>query len=331
VRRAALALALLARCALAAAEPDAPETQRVAPAPPLIGGAFAASEQRLRGAAGELMGTTDSDGFRSGRLGAGALIRHESAYDFAALGGMLTRYRQGDWTADRTTLGGNVKNVERATGAGYAATGGVSEVGGRVRAVLDASWNVRLAPGTGIEVIGQRDFVETRAGLDIGATSNFAAVAVDHAATSRLTLIGLAGVQYYSDDNRRGHLRGRAIYSVMPEEGLSVQVRARGYDSTRAGGALYFNPDTYREADAGLRLRRSLGDWRVLAAAGAGREKFDGPRQPTSYFEARAERSFVGNTSLLFSYTYDRSSASDNAGGGSYRWQYFRTALVVPL
>lgn len=324
VRRVAAALALLARCATGAAAPDAP-------APPLIGGTYAEGEARLRGVAGELAGTSDSDDFRSARAGAGVLIRHESAYDFAAIGGMLTRYRQRDWSAERTTLGGTLKNVDRATGGGYAATAGVSEVGGRVRGVFDGSWNARLGRNAGVELVGQRDFVETRAGLDAGATSNFAAAAVDYAATDRLTLIGLAGVQYYSDDNRRAHMRGRLIYSVMPEEGLSIQVRARGYDNTRPGGTLYFNPDTYREADAGLRLRRSIGEWRVLAAAGGGREKFDGPRQPTGYFEARAERSFLNNTSLLLSYTYDRSSSSDNAGGNSYRWQYFRAAVVIPL
>lgn len=331
MRRAVLAIAGAACCACAHAAPDAAETQRVAPAPPLVGGPFTDSEQRLRGAAGEVMGTSDTDHFRSARLGGGALIRHESAYDFVALGAMLTRYRQDDWSADRTTLGGTVRNVERATGAGLAATAGLSEAGGRVRAVLDGSYNLRLTPGAGVEFIAQRDFVETRAGIDAGATSSFAAAALDYAATDRLTLIGLAGVQYYSDDNRRDHLRGRLIYSVLPEEGLSVQLRARGYDSTRPGGTLYFNPDTYREADAGLRLRRSLGEWRVLAAAGAGREKFDGPRQPVGYFEARAERSFASNISILLTYAYDRSSASDNAAGASYRWQYFRAAFVLPL
>lgn len=288
-------------------------------------------DERILGNAVEALGTTDSDHFYSARLRAGILLRHQSAYDFAAVGIGAARYEQRDWATDRYSIVGALRKVERATGAGVVASVGVTETVDRWRIIADATWNARLSPSTGFELIGQRDVVETRAGLEAGTMSNFVAASVDYAASERLTLIGLGGVQTYSDNNWRPHLRGRAIYTLMPEQGLSVQARARGYESNRTEPTTYFNPERYTQADLGLRLRRSLGDWRVLAAAGIGQEDVERvARNETYYLEARGERSFGNNLWLALSYALDHSSASDSASG-DYTWHYFRAVLVIPF
>jgi hypothetical protein len=112
-----------------------------------------------------------------------------------------------------------------------------------------------------------------------------------------------------------------------------VQGRARGYESSRPGGSLYFNPDRYERADVGLRLRRAFGaDWRVIGAAGAGRERINGDvENPTSYVDFRAERSFSNNMSVVFNFSYQRNSDSDSATGNAYIWRYFRAVLVAPF
>ena len=286
----------------------------------------------VNGVGADLTATRDSERFRSDRLRAGTLLTYESPYDYMGIAGGGTRYRQDGWSAERYTVGGVVKKIERATGAGLHASAALSSVGDHLRLVGEGTWNVRAGDRTGFELLGQRDFVETRAGLEAGTMTNFVAASVDHALTERLTLIGLAGLQYFSDDNLRGHLRGRLIYSLLPEQGLSVQLRARAYESSRAGGVLYFNPETYERADIGLRLRRSIGDWRVLAAAGAGRERIDrSVENPTHYLEAGAERRFANRVSLALNLTVTRSSDSNNASGGTYSWRYFRAVLIVPF
>jgi hypothetical protein len=312
VRRAAFAAALLLHCLQAARAAEIDEW--------FFGNAL------------DVLATRDSDRFRSTRLRAGALVQHSSAYDFTALGLGGTWYEQDDWSTERYTVVGALRKTERASGAGFVASAGLSQVDEHLRAILEATWNVRLSRATGMEFIGQRDFVETRAGLDAGTMTNFAAASVDHLAAARLTLIGLAGLQHFSDDNSRWHLRGRAIYALLPEQGLSAQVRGRAYESSRPGGALYFNPENYQQADIGLRLRRSLGHWRVLAAAGVGREDIDhSVSNDTYYLEARAERSFANNLWLTLSYVLDHGSGSDASTGGDYSWQYFRAVIVVPF
>lgn len=330
MRRAALAAALLFQCMQAAWSADAPESSRPSRVSGL--GQFADIEEGVRGAAVEALATTDTDHFRSTRLRAGVLVDYKTAYDFVAVGAGYTRYEQGDFAVDRYSLGAAVKKVERATGAGLVASGGLSEVGDHLRAFLDATWNKRLSQATGIELIGQREFVETRAALEAGTMTNFAAASVDHAATDRLTLIGLGGLQYFSDDNRRYHLRGRVIYVLVPEQGLSAQLRARGYETSRPGGTLYFNPESYAQADIGLRLRRAFGAWRVLAAVGVGRENVDWSNEtPTRYLDARLERSFANNLALSLQYVVDHSASSDSATSGNYTWHYFRAVVVIPL
>ena len=332
MRRAALACLFLLHGVQAAPAAEAPQSPQPGQAPGLTN-PFAESEQRPQGVAFELLGTRDSSDFRSTRLHGGLLVREESPFDFLAVGGGVTRYEQDDWSTERYTLGAAVRKVERATGAGLVATAGLSQVGDSTRAILEATWNRRLSQRTGFELIGQRDFVETRAGLEAGTMTNFAAASVDHVVAERLTLIGLGGLQYFSDDNRRWHLRGRAIYPLLPEQGVSMLVRAKVYESSRPGGSLYFNPENYQQGDLGLRLRRSIGGhWRVLAAAGVGGEEIDHSEgKRTYYVEARAERSFANNLWLMLTYVLDHSSASDNSTGQDYKWQYFRAVAVIPF
>ena len=182
--------------------------------------------------------------------------------------------------------------------------------------------------------MGQGDFVETRAGLEAGTMTNYLAASGDVAVTDRLTLIGLAGEQWFSDDNRRTHLRGTAIYGLLPEHGLSVQGRFRGYESSRSGGVLYFNPDDYERADIGLRMRRAFGSWRVLAAAGGGRERINRDvEKPTRYADLRVQRSFANNFTVALTFSLSHASDSDSiiAPGADYTWRYYRAVLIAPF
>ena len=198
---------------------------------------------------------------------------------------------------------------------------------------MEAVVNHRFSPQTGGELILQRDFVETRAALDAGVTQAFIAGSVDHALSERWTAIGFAGAQRFSDGNDRAHLRGWLIYTLVPECGLAVQARVRGYDNSRAGSAFYFNPERYETADFGLRLRRGFAGWRLHALLAAGEERIDdASTNPTRFAQLNADRVLAGDIRIGVRYAYSR-AAGDNTGSASsnYTWQYLRFFVVAPL
>lgn len=286
----------------------------------------------VEGSGFDILHTRDSDRFRSLRVRGAALVDYRSAHDFITLGGGGTRYEQDTWSIDRYTLASTIRKQERGTGAGILATGGISTVGDQQKLIGEGTWNIRASKSGGFEFVGQRDFVETRAALESGIMTNFLAASADYTFADRLTLIGLAGHQWFSDDNERNHLRGRAILSVLPEQGLSLQLRARAYESSQRGGLFYFNPEDYERADIGLRLRRAIAGWRVLAAAGGGRERIDRDvEKPTRYVDLSLERTFASKLTLVLTAVVDRSSESDSVSGAKYTWRYYRAVILLPL
>jgi hypothetical protein len=166
-----------------------------------------------------------------------------------------------------------------------------------------------------------------------GVNQNFLAASVDHAFSDRLTGIVLAGAQHFSDDNNRAHLRGWLIYSLLPEYGLSVQVRARGYESSRDGSLYYFNPGNYENADIGLRLRQRVAGWRLHALLAAGQERIDRDvTNPTRFAQLHVDRVLAGGVRVGFRYAYSRAAGQDKGdASGTYWWQYLRLFVVAPF
>jgi hypothetical protein len=276
----------------------------------------------------------DTDGFSAVHSRAGLLWRHESINRFSGVHVGADNFRQHGWSRHGVSLLGVYRDVERETGEGLSLQAGMSRLGDDLRAVGELTWNKRFSAATGMELLGNRSFVETRLGLEQATMSNFLAISGDHTIGDRLTLAGLAGVQAYSDNNTRAHLRARGIWLLVPEQGFAVEARVRAYDSSRPGRAAYFNPERYLRGEVGLRLRRSIGDWRVLAEAGAGSEDIsDSARKGTGYATLRLQRSFANDMTFAILMTSQRSSEGDAASSadGKYRWEYLRALLLVPF
>ena len=86
--------------------------------------------------------------------------------------------------------------------------------------------------------------------------------------------MGLAGTQFFSDDNRRDHGRLRLIYQPSLDLGLTLQARYRMYRSSEEDvGREYFNPEDYQESMLALGWRQRFAGWSAGLTAGLGREK----------------------------------------------------------
>ena len=119
----------------------------------------------------------------------------------------------------------------------------------------------------------EREVLETPMGLAQGLYHTFAGAAYDFAIDDRNVLTGFAGVQDFTGENRRLHLRGRYIRVLEEAWGLSLQARVRTYHSTDPGEFDYYSPRWYAEALPVLQLRRFRGRWQYRIAAGIGLQR----------------------------------------------------------
>jgi hypothetical protein len=126
------------------------------------------------------------------------------------------------------------------------------------------------------EFFVERDIVETRQGLDRGLYSTFAGAAVDLPLDGRDVFTALAGVQSFTGDNVRLHLRTSYIHVVKPKLGLSAQLRGRYFRSSDPGEFDYYSPRWYAEVLPVAQMRRFVGGWELLGAAGVGVQRDSG-------------------------------------------------------
>ena len=141
----------------------------------------------------------------------------------------------------------------------------------------------------------------------------------------------MAGWQPFTDGNARALLRARMIWSLLPEQGISAQLRWRQYSSSDADvGGAYFNPDRYRTWDAVLSLRRRVGAWTVAGLAGGGQERVDrGSWQSTGVADVRAEGPLSRGMRLAVNAAY--SNAAGFANSPNYWYGSASINVIIPF
>ncbi len=120
------------------------------------------------------------------------------------------------------------------------------------------------------EYFVERDKVETPLGVSRGIYYTFGGASVDIPFSDRTQLTLLGGLQEFTGDNLRTHLRANLIHVVKPGWGLSAQLRSRYFRNSDPGEYDYFSPRWYAEVLPVLQIRRFSGGWRYLAAGGWG-------------------------------------------------------------
>lgn len=168
------------------------------------------------------------------------------------------------------------------------------------------------------ELFLERDIVETRRGLSEGIYYTFAGAAVDIPADDRNSFTLLGGVQEFTGDNVRLHLRANYVHVIDPDAGLSVQLRTRYFHNSEPREFDYYSPRWYAQVLPVLQLRRFSGGWRYLVAGGLGLQKASEDKwRRSSYFNAQVESPERGNwrfnAAILFSET-------PTTAGQSYRY-----------
>lgn len=278
--------------------------------------------------------TRDTDEFKRDITRAGMMVHYASPYEFVAVGASHNEFRQGNWSADVNSLLVAGRNVNRRTAEGVTGRLALTTNTDKFEWHGEGTWNIRFTENTGIELIGNRDAVETIGALKEGILSNFLAVSVDHALTDRLTVIGMPTYRRFTDGNVHRGGRGWLIYSLVPDWGLGIEVKAQAYESTGNSRGLYFSPDNYERYETGLRLRRAIGNWRVIASAGVGQERINHEiEKPTRTFVMTMQQSFPNNVTagVQFSYFQASSSGTDINSSDEYAWRMGRAYVAIPF
>lgn len=290
----------------------------------------AATEEKVldQGIGPEFLATSDSEGFRARRLSVEYFPSMEHADHLFGLRASDYRYSQDGWSRHGQKLSVLGRQLDPATLNGWTLDVGVFAQGGHTLLTADGGYRLSVAKRTSVEVFLNRDWVETRTALDRGVSYTFGGVAVDQGIGPHVTLVGVAGQQYFSDGNRRDHGRLRLIYQPSLDLGLTLQARFRAYRSTHEDvGRAYFNPEHYSESMLAIGWRQRYKGWVGSLVAGLGREKIvDAPLQPTKLFELSLQSPVRGAQSLRLRAGYNR-SASFN--GPNYHYRYVLGEWIV--
>jgi hypothetical protein len=171
------------------------------------------------------------------------------------------------------------------------------------------------------EFFVERDIVETRQGLDRGLYSTFAGAALDLPVDDRNVFTALAGVQSFTGDNVRLHLRTSYIHVVKPKLGLSAQLRGRYFRSSDPGEFDYYSPRWYAEVLPVAQMRRFVGGWELLGAAGVGVQRDSGSDWRASrYAHARFASPRGSDWSLNGAVTYTNTPSITGSPRSGYSY-----------
>lgn len=165
----------------------------------------------------------------------------------------------------------------------------------------------------------EREIVETPQGIARGIYYTFGGAAFDVPLDDRNNLSLVTAGQEFSGRNVRAHVRANYVHLVNPDWGLTAQVRARYFHSTRPGEFDYFSPRNYAQVIPTVQLRRRDGDWRYTLAAGLGAQRQTGGR----WRQARTLSARVTSPPLGKGWSIEGAfDYSNTATGAGYAYDY---------
>ena len=179
------------------------------------------------------------------------------------------------------------------------------------------------------EVFVERDVVATPRGVDEGIYSTFLGAAIDLPASESTVFTALAGVQTFTGDNTRLHLRGNAIQVIDSDLGLSAQLRGRYFSNSDPREFDYYSPEWYAEVLPVVQMRRFVDGWQLLGAGGIGVQRdSDSDWRRATYLNARViSPEGARDWSVRGELTYTSTPSATAQTGAGY--DYFQASLGV--
>lgn len=172
-----------------------------------------------------------------------------------------------------------------------------------------------------------RDRVETQNAINNNVYFTLVGGSLEQKLFQGLTLIATGGDMFFSDTNTRAFMRLKAIYDLVPEYGITAQLRYRQYHDSNINVANnYFNPANYYEGMMALGARKRINGWVLNGTVGFGQQGIN--NQSTTSTQLLE----LGATSPISGHVFFRSRLGygKSAGflGPDYSYQYVMEELV---
>lgn len=274
---------------------------------------------------------SDSEGFSTYKYKAGYLPLYEHGEKYTGISYEHNYFTQGSWnsTGEQYTL--LTKAINPRTALGYNLNVGYNTENGHQLVTTDSNYGFRVADSTKAEVILNRDRVETQNSLNNGIYYTLGGVSIEQQILERLSAVIMGANMYFSDTNTRPTVRAKLIYDLVPDYGLTAQLRFRQFRDTNTNlPNNYFNPSNYSETMIALGMRRRIEGWMLSGTAGLGRQTVSqDPSTTTQLYELAATSPIASNDY----YFKTRAGYGKSAGflGPNYFYRYVMEELIIPF
>ncbi len=305
-----LALASITACAQAPTPPEAPANRGMAVSVP------------------DVFVSSDSEGLITRKVGIGLYPGYAHGERYTGLQVQRTHYSQSDWRAQSEALSLVHRAVNPRNALGYQVKVGIDQLDSRQLLTLDSSYHLALNDTTTAEFLVHRERVETPSALGEGLSMTSGGAGLWHQVNDRLNAGGILQMMRFSDGNTRTQLRLRGVYDLLPEHGLTAQLRYRGYRASDTQvPRRYFNPGEFEEMMAAVGLRRQIAGWVVRGTLGLGRQRVDTDAStPTELAELSVTSPIAGPVFWRARAGYSRASGLQ---GPDYRYRYLMNELFA--
>lgn len=262
---------------------------------------------------------------KKGTMGYLPFYEHGDSYTGIKL--QNSQFHQNAWSIFSNQLTFLTKEINSKTALGYTLNLGINELEGKSLITIDSQYQFKLLDKTSLELILNRDRVETQRALENNTYFTMAAINVEQEILSGLRAMLMMGEMKFSDGNSRTFIRARLIADVLPDYGINLQLRYRQFHSDDIEVERnYFNPEDYRETMLVVGYRKRYEGWNFAGTVGIGRQEIDNRNgTQTKLIEFNATSPFVNN---IFFRTRLGFSQSAGFQGPDYSYRYLFEELI---
>lgn len=274
---------------------------------------------------------SDSEGFSTYKYNAGFLPLYEHGEKYTGFSYQHNYFTQGSWDSSAEVYTLLTKAINPRTGLGYNANIGYNLENGHKLITTDSNYGFRVTESTKAEVMVNRDRVETQNSLNNGIYYTLGGISVEQQILERLSAVVMGANMYFSDTNTRPIVKAKLIYDLVPDYGLTAQLRYRQYRDTNTNVANnYFNPSTYYETMIAFGVRKRIAGWMLSGTAGVGRQTVNQDPSTTTQIYELAATSPVASNDYYFK---TRAGYGKMAGflGPNYFYRYLMEELIIPF